>query len=83
MIAYRIVIMKPARKYIKRQSRPNRERLLRAIYQLPYTGDIKPVSGQENVFRLRVGNFRVIYSVFSTVLTVEVMDADTRGDVYK
>ena len=83
MIHYHIVIMKPARKFIERQIRPQQERLLRAIYSLPHVGDIKPLSGQENVYRLRVGNYRVIYSIHDDVLTVEVMAIGNRGDAYK
>ena len=83
MIAYRIEIMKPARKFIERQTPHNQERLLKAIYRLPHEGDIKPLSGQKNVFRLRTGNYRVIYSVHDDVLIVEIMTAGNRGDVYK
>jgi mRNA interferase RelE/StbE len=83
MTAYRIVIMKPARKFIEKQPRPQQERLLKAIYRLPHKGDIKPLAGQENAYRLSVGGYRVIYSVHNEILTVEIMDAGNRGDVYK
>jgi len=42
MTAYRIDIMKPARKFIERQPHNQQERLLRAIYRLPHEGDIRP-----------------------------------------
>ena len=83
MMSYRVVIMKPAQKFIEKQTRQNQERLLKAIYRLPHEGEIKPLTGQENVYRLRVGEYRVIYSVYANVLTVEVMNAGSRGDVYK
>jgi mRNA interferase RelE/StbE len=83
MSTYRIEIMKPARKFIERQPRGQQERLLKAIYKLPHEGDIKPLAGHENVYRLRVGNFRVIYSIHDDVLTVIVMKIGNRGDVYK
>lgn len=38
---YRIEIDKRAVKFIAKQPRPQRERLLRAIYRLPFMGDIK------------------------------------------
>ena len=75
--------MKPARKFIERQTQHQQERLLRAIYKLPYEGDIKTLAGHENVYRLRVGDYRVIYSIHDEVLTVEVMTIGNRGDVYK
>ena len=83
MNQYRIVIMKPARKFIEQQARHHQERLLKAIYQLPYEGDIKPLGGQTNAYRLRVGDFRVIYSLDHGILTVEVLTVGNRGDVYK
>lgn len=83
MTDYRIELMKPARKFIEKQSRPQQERLIKAIYKLPLEGDIKPLEGQENVFRLRVGDYRIIFSVYDEMLTVQVMTAGNRGDVYK
>ena len=83
MTRYRIVIMKPAKKFIERQTRRNQERLLTAIYRLPYEGDIKRLSGRDNVYRLRTGDFRVIYSVLDDIVTVAVSKAGNRGDVYK
>lgn len=83
MTVYRIELMKPARKFIERQPRGQQERLLKAISRLPHEGAIKPLTGQENVYRLRVGDYRVIYSVHDEVVTVEVMTIGNRGDVYK
>lgn len=80
---YRIVIDKPAMKFLAKQSQPQRERLLRAIYALPQSGDIKPLSGTKMLYRLRVGTFRVIYTVLNDVLIVQVLDAGNRGDIYK
>jgi len=83
MTVFRIVIMKPARKYLKRQPRDQQERLLRAIYQLPHEGDIKQLIDQDNVYRLRVGDYRVLYSIYRNTLIVKVMDVNIRGNVYK
>jgi len=83
MTSYRIVLMKPARKFIEQQARHNQERLLKAISRLPHEGDIKPLRGQESTYRLRIGGFRVIYSLYNEILTVEVLAVGNRGDVYK
>lgn len=79
---YRIEIMKPARKFIERQPKPQQTRLLRAIAGLPSSGDTKPMKGHPGVFRLRVGDYRVIYAVHDDRLLVLVMTAGNRGDVY-
>ena len=83
MKAYRILIDKPARKFIERQEREQQERLLKVIYRLPADGDIRPLEGRQNVFRLRVGVFRVIYCVDNAARIVTVMTIGNRGDVYK
>ena len=80
---YRIVIDKPALKFLQKQPQSQRERLLKAIYALPDNGDIKPMSGHEHLFRLRVGTYRVIYTLENNILTVRVLTIGNRGDVYK
>lgn len=80
---YRIEIDKRAVKFISKQPKPQRERLLRAIYKLPETGDIKQMQGYINYYRLRVGDYRVIYTVNNDVLLVRVVEIGNRGDIYK
>ncbi len=80
---YQIVIDKPAMKFLEKQPQQQRERLLRAIYALPTSGDIKPLSGTKGLYRLRVGSFRVIYTILDSVLIVQVLTIWNRGDVYK
>ena len=79
---YRIEIDKRAVKFISKQPKPQRERLLRAIYKLPETGDIKQMQGYI-YYRLRVGDYRVIYTVNDDVLLVRVVEIGNRGDIYK
>lgn len=80
---YRIQIDKPALKFLQKQPQAQRERLLRAIQGLPDSGDIKPLGGHENLYRLRVGTFRVLYTIIGDLLIVRVLDIGNRGDVYK
>ena len=80
---YQIVIDKPAMKFLEKQPLQQRERLLKAIYLLPSEGDIEPMTGREGLFRLRVGAYRVIYTVENHILTVRVLTIGNRGDVYK
>ena len=80
---YRIEIDKRAVKFIAKQPKPQRERLLKAIYRLPFMGDIKAMQGYAGFYRLRVGDYRVIYTVNDDVLLVRVIEVGNRGDVYK
>ena len=84
-MSYTILIEKPAQKFIAKLSRPDKERVIKAIHKLPNEGDIKELQGRNNkgVFRLRVGSYRILYKVDHGELLVCVIDADNRGDVYK
>ena len=79
---YRIIIDKKAEKFIRKQAERVQERLLKAIYKLPEGTDIKKLKGSE-LFRLRVGNYRVIYSVDDGIKVITIENIDNRGDVYK
>ncbi len=79
---YEIKIEKQAIKFISKQPKPHRERILKAIYQLPNEGDIKKLKGSDDTFRLRVGDYRVIYSVDGEALIVSVVDVGNRGQIY-
>ena len=82
-MSYRIIYDKPAVKFLKRQPKETQERIISAIHNLPGTGDIKPLAGHANTFRLRVGSYRVISSVGNNVVNGRVLDIGNRGDVYK
>ncbi len=82
---YAIVIEKLAEKFIVKLPKPEKERVLKAIYKLPEGNDIKELQGKKNkgLFRLRIGDYRIIYTVDNGKLTVLVIDAGNRGDIYK
>ena len=79
---YDIRIDKPARKFIERQPKDQQARILKAIANLPAIGDIKPLQGQPEVYRLRVGSYRIIYTI-QEELVILVMNIGNRGDIYK
>ncbi len=60
---YQIVIKKKAKKFIDKLPLNERKRIVSAIEQLPNGEDIKKLKGHDNMLRLRVGSYRVIYSI--------------------
>lgn len=84
MTQYKIVIEKLAERFIMKLDRPERERVLKAIAKLPYEGDIKKLKGKKSrgLLRLRVGDYRIIYTVDNGQLIVFVIDAGNRGQIY-
>lgn len=80
---YDIVIERKALKFIKKQSTGEQKRLLSAIYKLPDLGDRKRLKTAAELYRLRVGDYRVIYTLDHGRLIVFVIDVGPRGDIYK
>lgn len=80
---YRIVIKKKAKKFIDKLPKNERLRIAKAIEILPNGEDIKKLKGSENLLRLRVGDYRIIYTVNHGELVVIVVDAGNRGQIYK
>lgn len=79
---YRIILLKRARKFIEKQPRDMREKILREIYKLS-DGDVKPLKAHKNVYRLRIDNIRVIYTIERDIITITVSDAGSCGQIYK
>ena len=82
MQIYKINFEKAAQKFLDKQSKPQRLRLYKAIYKLPDETDIKKLKGQE-FYRLRVGSYRVLYTIDNRSKVVTIENIDNRGDVYK
>ena len=78
---FEIKIKKSALKFIEKQSKDQQKRLLQAIYNLP-NGDIKKLKGQPS-YRLRVGDYRIIYTIEYDVLVINVIAAGNRGQIYE
>ena len=55
---------------------------MQAIHALPERGDIKQLKGHAELFRLRVGSYRIIYTVDHGKLVVCVIDIGNRGQIY-
>lgn len=79
---YRIKIMKPAKKFIDKLPLKDRQRIVAAIEGLPFQGNIKKLEGSNEKFRLRVGTYRVIYTVDHGELLICIVDAGNRGQIY-
>ena len=45
--------------------------------------NIIPMQGMEGIFRLRAGDYRMIYEIKKDALVLIVIRVGTRGDVYK
>lgn len=81
-MTYKINIKKKAQKFINKQDKKQQIRIYKAIYNLP-NGDIKLLKGYNTTYRLRVGEYRIIFEWLENEIVIDVTDADNRGDIYK
>ncbi len=80
---YKIIIKKKAKKFIDKLPKNERMRIAKAIQLLPNGEDIKKLKGHSDLLRLRVGEYRIIYTVDNGELIIYVVDAGNRGEIYK
>ena len=79
---YKINIRPKALKFIEKQDRFQRLRIYKAIYNLP-NGDVKKIAGCKDEYRLRVGNYRIIYEQIQNEFIILITKAENRGQIYK
>lgn len=86
MAHYKIEVSATAEKQLKKICRPDQVRIVRAILQLaenPYPRGCRKLSGYEDVFRIRVRTYRVIYSVERSQIVIVVLKIGHRKDIYR
>ncbi|MEH2388914.1 MAG: type II toxin-antitoxin system RelE/ParE family toxin [Nostoc sp.] len=44
---------------------------------------VKKLAGEESLYRIRVGGYRVIYQIFDNILLVNVIKVKHRREVYR
>ncbi len=80
---YQIIIKRHAKKFIDRLPADDKQRIVSAIEALPNGEDIKALKGHKDLLRLRVGKYRIIYTIDNGKLLISVIDVDSRGQIYK
>lgn len=86
MTRYDIEISETAEKQLKKLQRGDQRRVARAIVALadePHPRGSRKLSGYNDVFRIRVGRYRVIYSVSGNRLIVIILKIGHRKDVHR
>jgi mRNA interferase RelE/StbE len=85
--AYRVEIKRAVQKSIARLPRNVQERLSYAMRQLGENprprGCIQLKGQQDGFYRIRVGDWRIIYTIEDDILLVVVVQVGPRGDVYE
>jgi len=82
---YQVRISKKALKVLEKIRDPDYSRIKNAIYSLandPRPHGYKKLKGR-NGYRIRIGNYRVIYEVLDSILLVDVLNLGDRKDIYE
>lgn len=86
MATYQIEWKESAQKELRKLPHPVVGRIITAVDALaenPFPSGVVKLAGAEHSFRIRVGDYRVIYTVEKAVLTIQIVRVRHRRDVYR
>lgn len=80
-MSWQIKIAQRVRKQLRRLPKKDGQHLLFILEDLsnsPYQGDIEKIAGEKNVWRRRIGNYRLLYDISSHQKLISVLDVQRR-----
>jgi len=86
MASYRLFWKNSAKKEMCKLEKKERLAILNAVEALirnPHKQGVKKLVGSDHSYRLRVGNYRVVYELLDSTLTIEIIRVKHRKDVYR
>ncbi len=85
-MAWRVEIKASAVREIKQLPKRDQRRVIKAIESLaeqPRPRGARKLIGAEDAYRIRVGDYRIVYQLADDVLTVFIVRVRHRKDVYR
>ena len=82
---YTVIVVKKISKFIESLSEPHYSAIINALVSLeenPRPFGYKKLTNDDK-YRIRVGDYRIIYNIFDDIVTVEVININHRREVYK
>ena len=86
MALYKIEWKHSAKKELKKLDKQIVPRILQAVENLannPYSSGSKKLIGSDSIYRIRVGNYRIVYNLKSSVLIIEIIKVGHRREIYR
>jgi len=83
---YTVQVRPAARKQINAITPPDRARILRKVEALaddPRPPGVRKLTGADAHWRLRVGDYRVVYAIRDEQLLVTVLEVGHRREIYR
>jgi mRNA interferase RelE/StbE len=85
-MAYSILLAPPAERQLKALAEPTQKRivkLLRTLQDNPRPQGVKKLAGEEDLYRIREGDYRIVYAIQAKKLIVQVVKIGDRKKVYR
>ena len=85
-MAYSILFKPSAAKAFEQLDSTIRKRIrarIDALADNPFPAGVRKISGEENAYRIRVGDYRIIYDVLHKKLIVLILRIGHRREVYR
>jgi mRNA interferase RelE/StbE len=82
---YNIILTSNAKKQLSKINNPYLTKIEKEINKLatnPFPVNSVKIVGQFNYYRLRVNDYRILYTVFEKELQIDVIDIGTRQNYY-
>ena len=86
MARYKIEISQSAERQLKKLRREDLLRVVKAMLALgddPHPKGSRKLTGYDDVFRIRAGQYRILYSVSGRKLIIIILKIGQRKDVYR
>jgi len=83
---YTVIVERQAEKTLRRLPKEvlsRVDRLLMSLAEEPRPAGCKKLRGYENLYRLRVGDWRLIYAIEDDQLVVLIIEVAPRGEAYR
>ncbi len=85
-MSYEVEFSRGAKKQFRKLPIDVQQRIQTKINELaiePRPNGVKKLQGDDNSYRVRVGDYRVVYEVDDNVLIITVIKVGHRSDIYK
>ncbi|MGZ8944570.1 MAG: type II toxin-antitoxin system RelE family toxin [Methylococcaceae bacterium] len=86
MTVYRIEIKQSAKKELAQLPKTIAEKIamqIKALADNPRPNGCKKLVGTEHSYRIRINDYRVLYSIFDQELVIQVIKLGHRRDIYR
>jgi mRNA interferase RelE/StbE len=82
---YEVRVGRDAEDFIRKQNKIVQRQLLRRLHDLadnPRPSGCRMLKGMDNLYRIRSGDYRIVYTIEDAILRILVVAAGHRKDIY-